>query len=144
MPRLLVFAACEKVILDSDGLVSLITIIERIEVSVPKEIELGDHVAFPMRWQCIAIWTVSEDEIGKYEQMTEVVASDGIVSMHTEPATLVSTIRGSKTGVKMVGTLTAVPITDGPLTLRLLWREIGGSGWTEAAAYPIDVVVVRP
>jgi hypothetical protein len=143
MPEPILFAACEKVIVDTEGLVSLITLIERLEVAVPAGIQLPPNAAIPQRWQAIAIWRLDEGEIGQYEQMTDLVSSDGSVAMHTEPKALESTVR-ERTGARVISTLTMVPITDGPLRLRLSYRRIGEEQWIQVATYPVDVVLVRP
>jgi hypothetical protein len=92
MPTLLLFAPCEKVILDADGLVSLITIIEKLQVVIPTGIQLAHNTAIPMRWQLIAMWIVDNDEMGLYEQMADVAIEDGSIAMHTEPKTLERTV----------------------------------------------------
>ncbi|MBZ5625232.1 MAG: hypothetical protein LAQ69_42005 [Acidobacteriia bacterium] len=143
MPEPILFAPCEKVILDTDGLVSLITVIERLEVTVPPGIQLPPNAAIPQRWQSLAIWRLEESEAGQYEQMTDLIVPDGSVAMHTEPMALKPTTPGRATGAKIISTLTLVPLTDGPLRLRLFYRRIGEQEWTPAAAYPVDVVLIR-
>jgi len=142
MPEAILFAACEKVIIDTDGLVSLITVIERLEVTVPLGIELPPNAAVPQRWQVVAIWSLEQSELGLYEQMTDMIFADGSSAMHTEPKTLQSAIPG-RTGVKIVSTITVVPITDGILRLRLFLRPIGELHWKHVASFPLNVVVVR-
>jgi hypothetical protein len=141
MPTLLLFAPCEKVILDADGLVSLITIIEKLQVVIPTGIQLAHNTAIPMRWQLIAMWIVDNDEMGLYEQMADVAIEDGSIAMHTEPKTLERTV--GSTGVKIVSTLTAVPITNGPLQLRIFYRRIGEQSWIQASTYPVAVSLIR-
>jgi len=142
MPKLILFAACEKVITDTEGLVSLITLIEKLEVSVPSSIELPPRTAVPMRWQTLSVWQIDQADMGQYEQTTDLVVQDGTIAMHTEPKRLESSLAG-RTGVKITGTLTAVPITDGPLRLRLSYRKIGEQDWIEVAEYPVTVSLVR-
>ena len=143
MPRLLIFAACEKVIIDTEGLVSLIDVIEKVEAKIPREVQLPPGTQVPLRWETISVWSLDETEAGLYEQMTEMVTYDGAVPMHTEPKTLESHIPGSKTGVKIASTLSAIPITEGRLELRLSYRKIGDPEWTVAATYPVEVTLVR-
>ena len=143
MPQPILFAACEKVILDIDGLVSLINIIERLEVSVPASVQLpSGPVGIPQRWQAISIWRLDESDGLEYEQMTDVIVPDGSVVMHTEPEKLVANVPGRK-GSKVISTLKVVPIAAGPLRLRLFYRPIGEAAWTQAATYPVDVDLVR-
>jgi hypothetical protein len=94
-----------------------------------------------MRWQLIAMWIVDNDEMGLYEQMADVAIEDGSIAMHTEPKTLERTV--GSTGVKIVSTLTAVPITNGPLQLRIFYRRIGEQSWIQASTYPVAVSLIR-
>lgn len=142
MPEPVLFAACASVVIDSEGLVSLNTLIERLEVTVPSGIQLPPNAAIAQSWQAIAIWRLEDAEIGQYEQMTDLVFPDGSVAMHTEPRTIESSIR-ERTGARIVSTLTMVPITEGSLRLRLSYRRIGEQPWTQVATYPVDVVLVR-
>lgn len=145
MLRLLLFAPCEKVILDSEGLASIISIIENLEVTVPKSVQLPSQAAVPMNWQTISIWQLDQSENGKYEQMSELIIEDGTVAAHTEPIVIRSQVQqtASSPGAKIVSRNNKIPITDGPLTLKLLYRKIGDSSWQEAATYPISITVVR-
>ncbi|HJT89990.1 MAG TPA: hypothetical protein VJ732_19095 [Bryobacteraceae bacterium] len=142
MPRLILFAACEKVILDAQGLASLITLIEKVHVGVPPGVDVSRPIAIPMHWSVITIWRVENDEASQYEQKVEIFTRSGDIAMHTEPQRLVPGAPSS-TGVKIISSLTAVPISDGPLELRLSCRRIGDPAWQQEASYPIDVALVR-
>ena len=78
-----------------------------------------------MRWNVATVWALNNDEIGQYEQMTHLVTEDGTIAMHAGPQKLESRIPGFSTGVKIISELDAVPITDGPLALKLYCRKIG-------------------
>jgi hypothetical protein len=138
MPKLLIFVACQKAILDTEGLVSLIQIIEGIEISVPKD--LPPRTAVPARLETISVWNLEEGETGLYEQKIEAV-EDGVVAMHTEPRTLESS--PGRLGAKIISAITAVPVTEGRLEFRLSYRRIGDPQWTLVANYPVRMTVVR-
>jgi hypothetical protein len=145
MPRLLLFAPCEKVLLDTDGLVSLITVIEKLEVTVPASFQIPAQTAIPQRWQSIAIWVMEPSEEGQYEQKDHLIVIEGkeeVIAAHTEPIPMARTLPGSA-GVKVISTLTTVPVLDGRIFLRLFYRRIGEQQWIQAAEYPVDVVIVR-
>lgn len=145
MPRLLLFAACESVQIDPDGLVSLITIIEKLEVTVPAAFQIPPRTSIPQRWQSIAIWMMEPSEEGQYEQREDLVIMEGqneFVAAHTEPTPMVKT-RPESTGVKVISTQTTVPVIHGLISLRLFYRRIGEQQWIQAAEYPIDVIIVR-
>jgi hypothetical protein len=139
MPRLLLFAACERVLFDADGLISLLTLIERLEVTVPATVVLPAHYAMPMRWQSVAVWSVDQSELGKFEQTTHLVIVENgneVIAAHTEVKTLERTLPGSATGVKIVSTLTAVPVVHGTQFLRLLLQENWRTGMESGRRLP--------
>jgi hypothetical protein len=140
MPRLLIFAACEKVDLDAEDLASLSRIMERIEVPFPNEAPLPRSV--PMKWETISVWIFDSGETGLYEQKEEMVTTDGTVFMRVDPRVLQSTKTGAP-GVKIVSTMTAIPAINGRLELRLSYRKIGDPKWILAATYPVEVTLVR-
>ena len=144
MPVLLIFTACEKVIIDRNELISLISIIEKLEVTLPAGLQIPPHSAFPMRWQSFSMWSMDRSEVGQYEQKTDVlVVESGDIAMHTEPIRLESTTAGPRPGAKIISALAAVPIVNGLLHLRLFYRRIGEEQWTHAATFPIEVVVTQ-
>ncbi|SPF54287.1 hypothetical protein SBA4_6290010 [Candidatus Sulfopaludibacter sp. SbA4] len=143
MPRLLLFAPCEKIDLDeTTGLVSLIHLVEKLEVTLPAALQIPPHSVAPMHWQSLAVWQVDRSEFGQYEQMANLVLEDGTVAANSEPKKLEPTLPGT-TGVKIIATLSVVPITDKPFLLRLSYRKIGAPEWMPAAEYPVEVLLVR-
>jgi hypothetical protein len=145
MPRLVLFAACERVLLDPDGLVSLITIIEKIEVKVPVTLQIPPRSSISQRWQSIAMWMMEPSEEGQYEQREDLVIMEGqneVIAAHTEPMPMVKTSPESD-GVKVISTQTTVPVIHGLIFLRLFYRRIGEQQWIGAAEYPVNVVIVR-
>lgn len=143
MPQLILFAACEKVIIDADGLASLITLIEKVQVAVPAGVDLSKPIAVPMRWAVLAVWQLAEQEWRQFEQKIELVSADkNLVAMHTEPQILEPTSR-SATGCKMISHLTAIPLNQGPLELRLYLHRVNDPKWEESATYPVEVILQR-
>jgi hypothetical protein len=140
MPKPLVFVACEKVITDTAGLVSLITIVEKMLVNIPAGIDIPKNTAIPMQWNIVSIWQ-KDDAGSQYEQMIRLVGADGTIAMHTEPTAI--EWQKASMGAKNISHLTAVPITDGSLELQLFYRKIGEQDWTEAATYPVFVELTR-
>jgi len=142
MPKPILLAACDKVILDTDGLVSLITLIEKLEIKIPSNIDLPVHTSIPMRWSILAVWSDQKTDEGTYEQMTEVALADGTIAMHSVPEVIQQGVPSS-TGAKMISTLTAVPVTNGSIEVRLHYRKVGDPKWIQAATYPIEIILVR-
>ncbi len=87
MPKLLLFAPCERALITQDNLVSLISVIENVTItlesaSIPPEDAIS---AYP--WQVIILWRRTPDDEGKrYEQLFEIVLSEGRVAAETKVA----------------------------------------------------------
>ena|SRR2546429_7386337 len=56
MPRLLIFAPCEKVILDQYGNPSLIAVIQEIVSPLSPDAQLPQNVLGMMRWDVFTLW----------------------------------------------------------------------------------------
>ena len=60
MPRLLLFAACERIILADDNTVSLISLLEKMEMTAhvaPGEPPPAGDAMSPFSWNVLATWT---------------------------------------------------------------------------------------
>lgn len=77
MPKLTILAACEKVIVDRQGLPSLINIFQRLNVPLQAE-PFPENALIPFPWAIFALWQHADDELNKdFVQHTEIVTSDG-------------------------------------------------------------------
>jgi hypothetical protein len=77
MAKLTILAACEKVIVDRQGLPSLISIFQRINVPMQKE-PFPENALVPFPWVIFALWQHTDDELNKdFIQHTEVITPDG-------------------------------------------------------------------
>jgi hypothetical protein len=79
MPKLLLFAPCEKVIIDREsGTASLITILQDVTVSIPPDVQLPEKAAVPLRWYVFTVWHKQPGEEGKrFAQEIELSGPDG-------------------------------------------------------------------
>lgn len=64
MPRLLIFAPCEKVIIDQNNVISIISVLQELRVELP---ELprdtdGKTPVVPMKWDVLSFWTRTDDD----------------------------------------------------------------------------------
>jgi hypothetical protein len=145
MPKLLIFAACEEVITDEVGIISLNRIIERVELKVPSELQLPPRAH--MRWEAVSMWSLDETEVGLYEQVMELLTAGGTVTNRSISTALelAPSAPGTSSTIisKGIYELPDIPITEGRLELRLSYRKIGDPKWIPAATYPVEVTVVR-
>ena len=95
MPRLLLFAPCERVIINTeDNNVTLMTVLSEIGVSWPSSAmdKLRDTPRLLTRWQVIASWLREPGDEGReFEQICELVMPDG--SKAGEPARATFTMK---------------------------------------------------
>lgn len=77
LPKLLMFAPCEKVIIDQNNNSSVISILQDLQVEVGPT-ELPQDAAVPMRWDVFTLWLrEASDEGRKFEQICELLTPDG-------------------------------------------------------------------
>src|SRR5436190_19938161 len=143
MPTLLIFAPCEKLIVSAEGgMISLISVMERLQANIPQEIPLVRPAAVPMRWALVSIWHRDASDEGKrYEQVFRVIGQDGRTVIHTEPTEITTTV--GKPRCRIIIPMTQFPVTDGSLAFRVLYREVGQEEWTLKAEYPVEVSLSR-
>lgn len=68
MPKLILLAACEKVVIDqNDNTTSLISLLEAIQVSVPESErdKLPEDAGVPVNWSLLALWQVEAGDKNK-------------------------------------------------------------------------------
>jgi hypothetical protein len=79
MPKLLLFAPCEKIIIERESnTASLITILQDVTVSIPPDAQLPEKAAVPLRWYVFTVWHKQPDEEGKrFAQEIDLCGPDG-------------------------------------------------------------------
>jgi hypothetical protein len=141
MPKLLYFLPCDRVILSQDLTVSLITLIENVNISIPvgEAVGLPDEAGVPKEWNVISSFEWEDLDAGKtYEQRVYLVLSNGrvavdiVASISSEPGK-----KRSRNIVKLLG-FPVAPMGDA--ALRLAIREVGQEGWQEISEYTIGII----
>ncbi len=81
MPKLYVFAACEKVILDQAGVPSLISLFTKLKMLLPDQpVEIPSNAVAPKEWAVFASWDrLPADEGKEFNQCLQVIYPDGKV-----------------------------------------------------------------
>ncbi|MFL6333285.1 MAG: hypothetical protein ACJ754_08100 [Pyrinomonadaceae bacterium] len=137
MLKLLVFAACERLIIGQDNASSLIALLENINVEVERDMPL--EAAIPIKWNIVTLWRragqVEQETV--YEQRVDIVRKDGeVIGGGTNVFTVSNNHLNYRNQVDMFG----MPIgLEGDVTLRLRLKEQeqGDDGWKEWGEYPI-------
>ena len=136
MPRLILFAACSRVIVDAeDETVTLVGLLERVTVSHDAEGRFP-RVA-DVNWQHLAIWQADDgDEDQTYEQRVEVLRPD-----RRQAAEVRHHLDLSRKMLRIHGAVAGFPSeVEGAYTIRLSSRNaLDDETWQKVAEYPVTV-----
>jgi hypothetical protein len=76
MPKLLSFLPCLKGLVDRDGLLTVVSVLEFVTISVDGPI--AKNAGVRLQWQLASIWRVEEKDHGtEVEQAVEILMPDG-------------------------------------------------------------------
>jgi hypothetical protein len=146
MPRLLVFAPCEKTIISGaeagDGSASLISIIQAINAQVGEDRNGGkvEKAVAPMRWHIFSLWLMEADDTGRsYEQDFKLTFPSGKTAFK-------QTIRFTQTKQfqRVVAQIIGFPVSEsGEYGLSLHLREAESEIPKVEAYFPLFVAHVK-
>ncbi len=138
MPRLVLFAACEKAIIEQNTQVlSLMSLLQDINVQIRPDTVVDPKAAIPIQWVVVSIWQIVQQDQGKaFEQRTQLVTSAEVLKLETPIAPL----KLQDKFHRIMNQINGLPIaTAGAHRLRCLLREQGATEWTEVGSYPINI-----
>lgn len=141
MPSLLTFGVCRNAIIDRDGSVSMISLVNNFTVQVLAEQVIALDANSPLEWAVVTAWLRHREDEGKsYEQRNLLVAPDESSTEHNVATFKFDLAADSRilTGVtKGFG----FPIgKTGEVKLKVELREVGSVDWIAIAEYPISIV----
>ena len=142
MPKNLIFAPCERVILgQGDNSASLIVVIQQMQFQVPKDVEIPKEAGAFVRFAIFSQWLRTPEDEGKvYEQRI-------VLSIGNEKPVLeaVMEFRMTERLHRLVGNIPVLPLMQpGEYSLKLFLREKGTQAWGKVIAdYPIDVAHIN-
>ena len=137
LPKLLLFAPCEKVIIDQQNNISMIGILQGIETPVPPGTDIPLDATDTIRWDILTLWQPESGETGRqFEQLVDLHAPDGKRVMKVK---VLFKLEGSTT--RTIANIHGFPIGQaGNYVLKLRLREdVEGSRFAELAVFPIQV-----
>jgi hypothetical protein len=84
MPTLKIIAACERVLFDQEGPVSVVNIFQRMNVQL-QAAPLPDKAVFQSLWSVFTLWENDPKEVGQeFTQVIQVFAPDGSLFVENE------------------------------------------------------------
>ncbi len=85
MPKLLLFAPCEKLIVDEEGNPTLITVLQNLGIEVPAGEQVPRDVMTPQTWDVITLWYPEDGDPGKtFHERLEFTQPDGSIPIRTK------------------------------------------------------------
>ena len=139
MPKILLFVACEKMIVDAQSnSTSLIGLLDSISIPTPEGKPVPQDANSPMRWDILAIWLRQPGDEGQvYEQRTYLVQPNGQPKIDGT-----TTFEMLDHRQDVVANITGLPIgVVGESVVVLSYRKADtDDSWQEVARYPIQIV----
>lgn len=141
MLKLMVFAPCEKVIVNKgENTASLIGILETVGITIPESAaaSLPDNVVVPFKWCIYTLWQSERGETANYEQRLQLPLPDGRIAFQGMLAFEVTPSQRNYRGIVDSGGFPIIPA--GEYALKLSLRKIGEDNlWQDVAEYPISI-----
>jgi hypothetical protein len=142
MPKLLIFAACEKAIIDQQTkVVSLLSLLENVNVQFkPGAPPPPSNAAIPMMWAVVSIFKALPGDVGKtFEQRTTM--EDGSATVLFQGPVAEFRLNQEGASHRIISQVNGMHIgTAGARLLKCYLREKGAADWCEVANYPMSVV----
>lgn len=138
MPSLLLFAPCEKLLVDEQShSTSLIGILQEIHYKLPPGAQLQPNALLPMNWSVVSIWQEEEpaDSGVEFEQRIVLENTGGKIFLE-------NTVKWKfeKPSHRIVGNVPGLPIGSRKLTLKLSYRASLSRDWHEVASFPLELM----
>ncbi len=121
MPKLYVFAVCDKVILDANGTASLISLFNEVHAVLASGTEIPPNAVAPKEWAIFVSWKQEPEDAGKeYEQILQIINPDESVFQQTG---IKFTFARDKTHHQNTGQVVGFPVgREGTYTVKM-WLE---------------------
>ncbi len=138
MPKLLLFAPCEKVIVDGpSNQVTLISIMQHVRYRAMANIQMPQNAVMPMQWNVLAVWQREEQDRDDttFNQRLLLSAPNSQVLFDRQSSWRFET-RIARTITRALG----FPISNaGLLNLSLSYKR-PESEWIDVGSFPIEVI----
>jgi len=139
MPRLLIFAPCEKVILgQGDNSLSLISVLQEFQVHRPPGApDVPSPIQVPLTWSALALWQRTDEDQGRtYRQRVSLSDPQNQTLLVGEISFVLE-----KDTHRTVSQIFGFPFSVvGPYVLKL--SLLNQTQWEEVASFPISVTLV--
>ena len=138
MPKLLLFAPCEKVLIDeSTKSISLIAVLQEIHYKVPPGATLPTNASIPLQWSIVTLWQEEPpDAEVEFEQRVALTTHSNQMLFEN-----VSRWRFEKPNQRMIANVSGFPASGGRrLSINLSYRVASARDWIDVASFPLEVM----
>jgi hypothetical protein len=139
MLKQMIFAPCERVIIAKDDIISLISVMETVQISVTAD--LPTKALAPIGWAIVSLWRRDEntDAPIEFEERTEVIWQDGTVALG---GTTRFTVTNSHLMYRSLISFPAFPIGQaGMIWIKNRIRQTNPeTEWVASSEFPLVVI----
>ena|SRR5579871_3094634 len=138
MPKLLLFAPCEKLLIDEQTkTISLIVILQEIHYKIPPGTQIQPGAMLPMQWSIVTLWREEEpqDSHVEFEQQLLIEGSGGDILSTNE-----ARFKFTAPSHRMIAHVPGIPLGSRKINVRLAYRVAGVKDWIPLASYPIELM----
>jgi hypothetical protein len=148
MPKLLIFAPCEKVIIDQNNVLSIITVLQELKIELPEPPRAidGKTPVIAMKWDVVALWAKTNDDAPETVYQTRLGFIDPTgVALEGFAAGAVEFSFADKSHHRIVTTILGFPIQhEGRYLVRLWLHKKGDAEGDPVAEFPIMLHRSKP
>jgi hypothetical protein len=136
MPNLILFAACESVVIAQNNSATLVSLLSEITFGELPAV-VPDNAAAPFKWSLITEWEIIPTDAGKtWEQRIRLLNARDEAKFEA----LTEFVTPNNKIQRTIAGLSFFPIVPGgPYHLELAYRETGQADWIRAHSYPLFV-----
>lgn len=136
MPKLLLFAPCEKVLVDqATNSVTLIALLQELHYKLPPGMPTPQNFALPLSWSALSLWQEESSDGGiQFEQRFVLENAAGLTLIEN-----VAQWQFTRANHRIIANVMGLPVSR-RLSLHLFYRIVGALDWIRVATYPIEMV----
>lgn len=136
MPKLILFAAAEKVLVDrASNSATLVNLLQDIHFKLPPGGVLPQNFALPVQWAVFSLWQEEPADAGiSFEQRIVVESSTGQIVIEN-----VERFQFQQKNQRMITNIAGLPYSR-RLTITLFLRVTGIPDWRPMGSYPLEMI----
>jgi hypothetical protein len=138
MPKLLLFAPCEKVLIDEQSKsISLIVVLQEIHYKLPPGAQIQPNAMLPIQWSVLTLWREEEpqDNNVEFEQQLSIETGAGTTLAVSEMKW-----KFTAPSHRIIAQVPGIPVSSRKINVKLAYRVVGVRDWISLASYPIELM----